>query len=67
LARIATATGGKAIDVADRATWPTEQATETRTVEVARTIDLWNNFSLVLILCALLGADWLLRMLRGYV
>jgi hypothetical protein len=67
LARIATATGGKAIDVADRATWPTEQATETRTVEAARTIDLWNNFSLVLILCALLGADWLLRMLRGYV
>jgi len=37
-----------------------------RTVEVARSIDLWNNYSLVLLLCALLGFDWLLRMLRGY-
>jgi hypothetical protein len=66
LARIAAATGGSMIDPADRATWPGDQAADVRTVEVPRSIDLWSNYALVLVLCGLLGIDWLLRMLRGY-
>jgi hypothetical protein len=67
LARIAAATAGSSIDLADRTTWPTDRQTDLRTVDVRRSIHLWNNFSLVLVLCTLLALDWLLRLLRGYV
>jgi hypothetical protein len=67
LARIAAATGGTLIDPEDRGTWPTDRQADAVAVEVTRSIDLWNNFSLVLLLCALLGLDWLIRLLRGYV
>lgn len=35
-------------------------------VTKAETVDLWNGFALILLLSALLGADWLLRLLRGF-
>jgi hypothetical protein len=67
LARIAAATGGRKIDLADPTTWPTNEVQPRVAVSQARTLDLWNNFTLLLVLCALLGTDWLLRLLRGYV
>jgi hypothetical protein len=67
LARIAAATGGKVIDLDDPATWPTSEDSPRVSVAQAQTLDLWNNFTLLLVLCALLGTDWLLRLLRGYV
>jgi hypothetical protein len=33
----------------------------------SRTVDLWENYSLVVALVALLGLDWLIRLRRGYV
>jgi hypothetical protein len=67
LARIAAATGGRRIDLADPATWPTSSDVPRVAVRQTQTLDLWNNFSLPLLLCGLLGVDWLLRLLRGYV
>ncbi|HKI32000.1 MAG TPA: hypothetical protein VKA46_09030 [Gemmataceae bacterium] len=33
----------------------------------ARRLDLWNSYALPLALCALLGVEWLVRLLKGYV
>ena len=67
LARIATATGGQAIDPARPETWPASAEGPRPTVQQAKTVDLWNNYALMLLLCGLLGVDWLMRLLRGYV
>ncbi len=67
LERIATATGGKLLDPARPETWPDPGDRPRETVLRERTLDLWNNFTLLLILCGLLGTDWMLRLLRGYV
>lgn len=67
LARIAAGTGGHVIDLNNADSWPTadEQPAEMETR--TRRLDLWNNFSLLVLLCLLLGSDWLLRLVRGYV
>ena len=67
LARIAAATGGRVIDLHDPQTWPDADGQPAETVTRTRQLDLWNNFTLLIVLCALLGTDWLLRLLRGYV
>lgn len=67
LARIASATGGKVIDPADAKTWPGSEDGGAVTVKETRTLNMWSNFSLLLLLCALMGLDWTLRLLRGYV
>jgi hypothetical protein len=67
LARIAAATGGRQINLADPGTWPAPDKLENQRVQQTQTFDLWNSYALMLLLCALLGADWLLRLLRGYV
>ena len=67
LQRLASTTGGQVIDTANRATWPTFAASDTVSFEQAKTVDLWSNFNLVLLLLAVLGLDWLLRLLRGFV
>ncbi len=67
LLALAQATGGQVIDPADRSTWPGQDVPREVTVTVRSTIDLWRNFTLLLLLAALLGTDWLLRMMRGYV
>lgn len=64
LARISSATGGQLLDPANPDTWPPGE--ESTSQEVTQTLDLWNSFALVLVLCGILGTDWLLRLLRGY-
>jgi hypothetical protein len=64
LARLAAATGGNVIDPNEPATWPSE-AGPPRLTNETHTYALWENFSLLLALCVLLGVDWLIRALRG--
>lgn len=66
LARIARDTGGQHINRADPATWRALEQMEKVLVTKVETVDLWNGFALILLLSALLGADWLLRLLRGF-
>jgi hypothetical protein len=73
LAEIAVRTGGKVVDPEDRRTWPLPENAPTPgagpppTVAERRTVNLWDNFLLVTLLCLVLGGDWLARLLRGYV
>lgn len=66
LARIARDTGGQRIDRANPATWKSLAALEKVPVTRTETVDLWNRFALIIVLVLLLGADWLLRLLRGF-
>ncbi len=66
LADIALATGGKVIDPDDPKTWP-ERATTMVPVSERVTVDLWGRSWLLVLLVLVAGADWLLRLLRGYV
>ena len=67
LARLSAATGGRVIDVSDRESWSFDAEQDRPPVPQTRTLELWNNGTLLLVLCGLLGADWLIRLLRGYV
>jgi hypothetical protein len=67
LARIAQATGGKWIDPGRPETWPAPPEAELPTIAQSRTLDLWNNFTLLFVLCGLLGADWFIRLSKGLV
>jgi hypothetical protein len=67
LLRLAAATGGKAIDPSRPETWP-ETGDQPRPVVIQeRTVDLWNNFTLILLLCGLLATDWVCRIMKGFV
>jgi hypothetical protein len=66
LTRIAERTGGRVVDLARPETWPDSGDRPSRMVPGARTLDLWNNYSLVLLICGLLGADWIIRLRKGY-
>jgi hypothetical protein len=67
LRRIATATGGSWIDPANPATWPSADAEPSAALPQVRTFDLWGSFTLLLLLCAVLGIDWALRVMKGLV
>ncbi len=67
LARLASATGGRLIDPATPDGWLPAEAETAATIVERQSIDLWHNFSLLLILCLLLAGDWSLRLFRGYV
>jgi hypothetical protein len=67
LARIAHDTGGKVIDPTLPETWPMPGDVALPPIQRLHTIDLWNNFTLLLILCVLLGADWFIRLFKGLV
>ena len=67
LARIAQDTGGNVIDPARPETWPSPGENVLPAIRQAHTIDLWSNFSLMLVLCALLGIDWFVRLFKGLV
>jgi hypothetical protein len=67
LARIATATGGQVIDPNNAETWPASAQAPRPSITQLQTVDIWENYTLLLVLCSLLGIDWLLRLLRGYV
>ena len=65
LARLANGTGGLEVDPDDPQAWPSAGG-GARSITYARVMDLWNNFTLLSVLAALLGIDWLLRLGRGY-
>lgn len=67
LEEIARRTGGRVINPDDPQTWPTPGTGLPPTVEERRTVNLWENFTLLTLLCLVLGGDWLMRLLRGYV
>jgi hypothetical protein len=67
LARLANATGGKIIDPERPDTWPTPADSARPIVTQERAIDLWSNFTLILILCSLLAVDWVCRIMKGFV
>lgn len=66
LARIAAATGGRVVDPTNPDSWPPGGPRTRRPTPEVQSYDLWHNYSLLLVLCGLLGADWLVRLLRGY-
>jgi hypothetical protein len=67
LARIASRTGGKVVDIRDSQTWPTSDEGSSTTISERHGENLWNDFALVTLLSLVLGADWLLRLMRGFV
>ncbi len=68
LAQVASGTGGRAIDPGEPGTWPAAPgADEQVVVRRARTVDLWGGFWIISALVAVLGLDWLIRLMRGYV
>ncbi len=66
LERLAAATGGRVIVADDPASWPAG-AGQAQTVRQVRTINFWSDYALLLALIAVLGLDWLFRLLRGLV
>jgi hypothetical protein len=66
LVRIARDTGGHVINRADPSTWRDLGDAPKVSVTRLQTVDLWSNCALLILLSALLGADWLLRLLRGF-
>ncbi len=66
LARIARETGGHVINRADPTTWRDLEDTPKVSVTRVQTVDLWGDYTLLVLLSVLLGADWLLRLLRGF-
>lgn len=67
LERIAAATGGRQIVPDDPATWPVVAAKEKTMARQTRSLDFWSGYELLLVLVSVLGLDWLLRLLRGFV
>lgn len=69
LSRLAAATGGRLIDSTRPETYtnPRPAAGPRAVIAREKTVDLWENYSLVLVLVALLGIDWLIRLRRGFV
>jgi len=67
LSALAAATGGREVDLDHKETWPGADIAKPVLVEQAAIVDLWSNFSLLLALVGVLGLDWLLRLLKGFV
>ena len=66
LRRIAHDTGGNYLNRADPATWRALANLEKVPVARVETVDPWNRFVLLILLAVLMGADWLVRLLRGF-
>lgn len=67
LEHLASATGGTVIRPEDPGTWPPVAGQEKFKVQQTKTIDLWNRWGLLIAFVVVLGLDWLLRLLRGFV
>ncbi len=67
LERLAKSTGGKMIDPSRPDTWPVAEEEHQAPIVQTRTLALWDNFTLLLLLCLFLGADWFFRLMRGLV
>ena len=59
-------TGGKHLNRTDPATWRALENLEKVPVARVETVDLWNRLVLLILLAVLMGADWLLRLLREF-
>lgn len=66
MSRLATVTGGRVIDPDQGNTWPDVPGGNISITQTRR-VSLWDGFWLPVLLCLVLGTDWLLRLLRGYV
>ncbi len=64
LQRLAAATGGQVVRPGDPATFPAA-ASDARLVDTTRTFDAWNGGWLLVLLCAMLGVDWFVRLFKG--
>ncbi len=67
LERLATATGGRLIDADDPATWPEPSTGETIFGRETVTIDWAHTIWILAALTLVLGADWLIRLMKGFV
>ena len=67
LERLATTTGGKLVSLDDPDTWPAADRSPDRITTRIELIDPWQSFVLLLLLALVLGIDWLIRLLKGYV
>jgi len=67
LERVAAATGGRVIDPGTADGWLKSSSVEPTIVIRRQSYDLWHNFTVLLVLCSLLAADWTMRLFRGYV
>ena len=67
LDRWAAATGGRRVEPNKPNGWIEADSRSSTTVVRRQSLDLWHNFSLILLLCVLLATDWTLRLFRGYV
>jgi hypothetical protein len=66
LTRLAHASGGRVIDPGRPETWPSVGGAPP-SVKQPHTMDFAGNFTLLLLLCGLLGTDWVVRLFRGLV
>ena len=67
LERWASATGGRRIEPSQPNGWVAANSRSSTIVIRRQALNLWHNFTLILLLCALQAADWALRLFRGYV
>ena len=67
LERLAATTGGKLVSLDDPDTWPAADRSPDRITTRIELIDPWQSFVLLLLLALVLGIDWLIRLLKGYV
>ncbi len=65
--RIASQTGGRFLERDDPQSWPTASVPEMLQAERLRSLDFWHHLILPVLLVLVLGFDWLLRLIRGYV
>ncbi len=67
LERWVVATDGRKIEPSLPDGWIGADSRSSTTVVRRQALDMWHNFSLILLLCVLQAADWTLRLFRGYV
>lgn len=67
LVRLAAATGGRQLALPPDADQPAAARQERPMERSVSVVDLWSNLVLLLALTLVLGTDWLLRLMRGYI
>jgi hypothetical protein len=67
LARLAAATGGRLLDLADRSSWPQPSKAEPTVVTRTSAISLWQTGILLVLLAITLGCDWGYRVWQGLI
>jgi hypothetical protein len=67
LQRIADGTGGKLVDLKNSDTWPNVDNANDVRADRRFSWRLWDNYTLLILLCVIFGVDWSIRLLRGYV